>query len=447
MIRAARSTVHRGGAGRWALSLGALGLGALGLSALAGCQLVVGDIELPTLIQKIDAGDDAVVMDATVYDGSRDDMTMPDPDMRIVDAAYDVPDLAMPSDWALDLAVDMADMGQPDLGPADPPTDLSTLTGTWHLYGARGRQQNLTLFSVALNIDGDGAATLSEIGSELPLSDVETLFDVHPDGTPRVSINLFPRAGRLAGMMDPVAGVVTFVNDLNFGDTTPTFIVGTRVNALNQLPPNLVYVDMQVEPQPGAGEGGTMARDAMGLTYTQVGRLGFDDGGMGLMPPDRALNAVYSNRQRVVLTEGEMPSEGFALSPAAGGQGAAGVYGPQDDPARLVFAWSVVQSPLYTPARYWCAGHGLDDEGKHRSLSAFASLRANGEIVWDNGGAAVLEANDDLFDLAADQNFFGHPGGFLTMDPDQRVLMLIDFADGNFRWGMGVCVNLTATVQ
>ncbi|MGK0358810.1 MAG: hypothetical protein ACI9U2_001103 [Bradymonadia bacterium] len=431
-------------AGRWALSLGALSLGALGLSALAGCQLVVGDIELPTLIQEFDAGDDALVMDATVHDSARGDMPTPDSDMGIVDAAFDVPDLATAHDLGPDLAVDMA---QSDLGPVDAPTDLRTLSGTWHLYGARGRRQNLTLFSVALNIDGDGVATLSEIGTEIPLSDIETLFDVHPDGTPRVSINLFPRAGRLAGMMDPVAGAVTFVNDLDFGDTTPTFIVGTRVNALNQLPPNLVYLDMQVEPQPGAGEGGTVARGEMGLTYTQAGRLGFDSGGMAANPPVRTLDAVYSDRQRVVLTEGEMPAEGFALSPAAGGQGAAGVYGPQDDPARLVFAWSVVQSPLYLPARFWCAGHGLDDEGNHRSLSAFASLRANGEIVWDNGGAAVLQANDDLFGLVGEENFFGHPDGFLTMDPDQRVLMLIDFAEPGFRWGMGVCVNLTAAVQ
>lgn len=434
MIRAAQLTVSRG----------VVGLCVSGLWALTGCQLVVGDIELPTLIQEVDARPDVQVMDATAYDAAEPEM--PPPDMRIVDAAPDMPDLAV--DLGLDWAVDMApDAAMPDMGPGDLPTDLRSLRGTWHLYGSRGRQQNLTLFTVALNIDADGAGTLTEIGSEIPLSDIETLFDVHPDGTPRVSINMFPRAGRLAGMMDPVAGVATFVNDLSFGDTTPTFIVGARVNALNQLPPSLVYVDMQVEPAPGPGEGGIMNRDAMGLTYTQTGRLGFDGAGMNALPPDRTLDAVYSNRQRMVLTEGPMPAEGFALSPVAGGQGAVGVYGPQDDPARLVFAWSAIQSELFTPARYWCAGHSLDPDGNHRSLSAFAALRADGSIAWDDGSAAILEASEDLFGLVTEQNFFGHANGYLTMDPDQRALMLVDLDDPQFRWGLGVCVNLTPAMQ
>lgn len=420
-----------------------LGLCALGAGGLLGCQLVVGDIELPTLIQEIDAGADATP-DAATYDAAPPDMAPPRLDVGVVDMAPVEPDWAPPTDLGVDQA--WPDMAPPDMGVVDPPTDLRTLRGTWHLYGARGRAQNLTLFSVALNIDNEGGATLSEIGSEIPLSDVETLFDVHPDGTARVSINLFPRAGRLAGMMDPVGGVATFVNDLGFGDTTPTFIVGTRVNALNQLPPELVYLDLQVEPRPGAGEGGRLERGEMGLTYTQVGRLDFDEASVTALA-ERTLDAVYSNRQRVVLTEGEMPVEGYALSPAAGGNGAAGVYGAQDDPARLVFAWSAVQSPLFLPARYWCAGHGLDADGRHRSLSAFASLGADGRITWDNGGAATLAVDGAVFVLDAPQNFFGNPNGMLTMDPDQRALLLIDYHAPAFRWGMGVCVNLTPAIQ
>ena len=408
----------------------------LSVVGLTGCQLVVGDIELPTLIQRTDASADAEAYDAAVYDAGAE-MAMPPPDAGIIDATR--PDLAWPDDLGVDLAVDL---GVDAWLPAAGPTDLTTLAGTWHLYGARGRQRNLTLFTAALNIDGSGAATLTEIGSMVPLSDVETLFDVHPDGTARVSINLFPRAGRLAGMMDPVAGAATFVNDVDFGDTTPTFIVAARVNALNQLPPELIYLDLQVEPLPGVGEGGRLERGEMGRTYTQVGRLGFDEMSVAALA-ERTLDAVYSNRQRVVLTEGEAPAEGFALSPAAGGYGAAGVFGPQDDPSRLVFAWSAIQAPLFLPARYWCAGHGLDADGRHRSLSAFASLGADGRILWDNGGAAILEDDGAVFALDAPQNFFGNRNGMLTMDPDQRVLMLIDYYAPEFRWGMGVCINLT----
>ena len=423
--------------------------GLIGVSLCAsamGCQLVVGEIELPTLIQEVDRGPlDAQILDAEIAD-ARPDMPPPDLDVGAVDAAWDA--VAPPVDLGVDLAVDLAvdsgpDAWAPDVGGT--PTDLTSLAGTWHLYGARGRQQNLTLFTAALNIDGDGSATLTEIGSMVPLSDVETLFNVHPDGTAGLSINLLPRAGRLAGMMDPIAGVGTFVNDLDFGDTTPTFIVAARVNALTELPPDLVYVDMQVEPRPGVGEAGTLVRDPLSATYQQQGRVVFDSPGAIEFIPGRGFNAVYSNRQRVVLTEDPMAAEGFALSPVAGGYGAAGVYGPQADPARLVFAWTVIQSEIFLPARYWCAGHGLDADGRHRSLSAFAVLGPEG-ITWDNGGAATLETGDDLFNLfslTAEQNFFGHTNGYLTMDPEQRVLMLVDLDQPSFRWGLGVCINVT----
>lgn len=411
---------------------------------LAGCQLVVGEIELPTLITQ-----DGDVADAWPADAAPPDAAVMDAqvvDMAWGDAAIDL-DVGHPVDQAV------IDMAPPDMLidalPPDmyvpTPTDLTNLAGTWHLYGVRGRQQALSVFSAALRIDAEGAATLTEIGSDEALSEVPTLFDPHPDGTARVSINLFPRAGRLAGMMDPVGGVAVFINDVEFADTTPTVVIGTRINAINLLPERSLLVNLVGEPGPNAIQGGLLERSDMGATYRLIDRVRVE-GGMQSAPADIAMDAQFTRQSRLRLT-GEAAEDNYVLSPAAGGNGAVGLAGEDADAPNVVMAWHG-STGLFAPARFWCAGNALDGDGNHRTLSAYAVLEADGHLTFDTGAVGFLTHDGgDAFRIEGAPNFFGDDNVIATIDPDQRAMMLIDTGPAFLRWGLGVCVNIEPPIQ
>lgn len=416
---------------------------ALLVPLLAGCQLVIGDIELPTLITQDGYVDQALLDDMAAKDAGVEDAWAID--MHAVDMAIDL-DKAPPHDLAL------VDHGAPDQAvdalPPDmyvsTPTDLTRLAGTWHLYGMRGRQQALTVFSAALRVDAEGNAVLTEIGSEEPLSEVATLFDPHPDGTARVSINLFPRAGRLAGMMDPVGGTAVFINDVDFADTTPTLVLGARINAVNLLPERGILVDLVGEPGPGAVEGGLLERTGMGEGYRLGGRVRVEEG-VQSTPSDAEYSAQFTRQSRIVLIEGDAP-EGLLLSPAAGGGGAFGLGGDAMDPPRVIATWHA-STGLFAPARFWCAGNGLDGDGMHRTLSAFAHLRADGFVEFDTGAVATLSHEGDIFTLEGSPNFFGTDNVIATLDPDQRTMLMVETGPNFLRWGLGLCVNVDPPIQ
>lgn len=432
---------HRPIAWYWPLALG---------TVLPGCQLVVGDIELPEVIivdaQLPDMGDPDAEIDAQPpidMDARVDAPPDYGPD-RAIDMATDMPPV-LPLDMAPDWQPDMA----PDMGPpVQTPPDLTALAGVWHLYGARGTQRNLNTFTAALRIDEAGNATLTEVDSLDPLGGVETLFDPHPDGSARVSIHLFPRAGRLAGMMDPISGAAVFVNDAAQDEVTPTFVLGTRVSGVQELAVPLIYLNAQVEPMPGEGEGGTLVRP-MAPAYTQRDRLEFEADGSTSRDENKSYSAQFTNLQRLVLAPpqdgGEDDREGYVLTPMAGGAGATGVYGPQGDPQELVLLWPATFETVFSPARYWCAINGLSGEGEHRTHSGYMELAPDGHMTWDDGSSATAELNGDLLQLSSPRNLFGHPGGFASVDAEQRGVMLVDYDGTTFRWGMGLCLNLDST--
>lgn len=409
------------------------------LAVLPGCQLVVGDIELPTLITADAGWADVGSPDAELDAGS--DPVDAAPDLA-VDMRSDMwPDMA--PDLAVDMAPDMAPDMNPDMGPAYQPPDLTALAGVWHLYGTRGTRANLIVFTAALRISEAGEATLTEIGSLEPLGGVGTLFDPHPDGSPRVSIHLFPRAGRLVGMMDPVSGAAVFANDASQNEMVPTFVIGSRVSGADALVPPLVYLELNVEPQADGGEGGTLRR--MDANYAQRERLRFGAAGMTSRPDDRGLTPRLTENERLVLSpmwgEGE-PQVGYALTPLAGGQGATGVAGTPDDPQRLALLWPGATTDTFEPADYWCALNALDENGEQRTHSAYLALDADGHMRWDDGTEATAALNGDLLRLTSARNLFGAPGGYASIDPAQRGVMLVNYNDDVFRWGMGLCLNL-----
>jgi hypothetical protein len=226
---------------------------------------------------------------------------------------------------------------------------------------------------------------------------------------------------------------------------TPTFVLGTRVSGAQELAVPLIYLNLTVEPAPGEGEGGTLIRPAA-PAYTQRDRLEFADDGTISRESNQSLEAQFTNRQRLVLTPppdgGENDNEGYALTPVVGGAGATGVYGPQDDPADLVLLWPATAGTAFEPARYWCAINGLNENGEHRTHSGYMELGADGQMAWDDGTAATAELNGDLLQLTSARNFFGHPGGFASVDAAQRGVMLVDYDGSTFRWGMGLCLNI-----
>lgn len=420
---------------------------------LAGCQLVIGDIELPTLVTA-DGGQtgDAWVADAAPPDAWADDAAIVDMAPR-VDA--DAPDMTPVDQGVVDQGWDMAppvDMGPGDLGIdagvdmyVPVPTALTDLAGTWHLYGIRGREQALSVFSAALRVSAEGEAVLTEIGAEEPLSEVPTLFDPHPDGTARISINLFPRAGRLAGMMDPEGGIAVFVNDGEFGDTTPTLVLGSRINAVNLLPPRSLMLSVVGEPGPGARNGGVLERAGMGEAYRFIDRVR-SEGEMQSMPGDVALDSAFNRDGRLRLTNAEGGID-VQLSPAAGAFGGVGVGGDPADPDQLVAIWQS-NAGVFTAGRFWCAGNALDGDGNHRTLSAFATLEEDGEMRFDSGARAMLNHDGgDAFLLQGRMNFFGDSDIFATIDPSQRAMLLVDSGPAGLDWGVGFCVTLAPAAE
>ncbi|MEZ4470776.1 MAG: hypothetical protein R3F60_08260 [bacterium] len=409
--------------------------------ALAGCQLIIGEIELPQVERPEVGADAAPASDAAVADAVAPDATPTLDAAGMVDAGWDAArpvDAAPPVDAAVPDAA-WLDASPPDAGPA---VDVATLAGEWHVYGLQGRERAVTLFTAALRVAEDGSAIVTAIGSEEPLTDGPTPFMAHPDGSPRLAVNLFPVAGLMVGALDPVTGLGVLVNDQDRMSTQPIFALLSRQGPDQPWPAGALYAHLVVRPAPGGGELGVLAGPGADSTWTQSRRV--DVEASASLADATLFREVTGGRTAFSSMDGR---GNFIFSAADRGVGGPGVLFAGGDTYGLGLAVLAGGRPDRAGRSYFCGGPYFDVANAFAVSRSGARLSgaATPVLTWMDGREATLGAQQGgVYPLDTQRGFFHRPGGSVAMGPGGRVLMLVDgdLQGGQGRWALGLCVTV-----
>lgn len=402
------------------------------LLALSGCQLIIGEIELPTLVGG-DAGADATALDAAVADAAGADGTPPD---ATVLADGGPPDAA----WDGQTPPDAAPLDAAPVDQGVTPWAPTSVAGTWHVYGMRGRRRQISFLVAALQVAEDGTALIVDLSTGAPLSDAATPLSAHPEAPAHVSTNFFPVAGLLTGTLDGRSGVGVLVNDAGLGNTEPAFFALVRAGADVGWPDTSIYAHLRVLPV-GTGELGVLQ---VGGDYTAIHRIRLGDAPVG--QPDRPLDFGRDPTGRAVFTPRD-EQERFLLTPAQGEVGGAGEYEAQG--ARVGLALAFRGGGTLAPAqRFFCGGGYFDDTGAFATpgIEALTHATREGMVITLADGRDLLTAErvDGLVQVAASSNLFHRADGLGAVEPTGRVVFLLDGdpTAGTGQWAAGLCVAL-----
>ncbi|MCB9545759.1 MAG: hypothetical protein H6706_07825 [Myxococcales bacterium] len=406
--------------------------------ALGGCQLVIGDIELP----RVETPEGGVADQGEAPDWALDAAPVdaaPPRDRGVVDAAWDA---ARPVDAAppMDAAPPQdAAWPSPDAGPA---VDVSALAGVWHVYGLQGRDRDVSMFVAALRVAADGSATVTTLESEEPLAEGATPFTPHPDGSPRVSLNLFPVAGLLVGALDPVTGLGVLVNDQDRMSTQPIFALASRQGPEQMWPGTALYAQLTVRPTPDAAELGLLQGPGPAQQFSQYYRV---QASPAMSLPDATLFREADTRTRFSSDDGR---GFFVYSSTDRGVGGPGELAANGDRYGIALALAAGGRPAAVDRAYFCGGPYFDVANAFAVSRSRATLALGGErptLELADGRQVVLGVPvSDVYPLDTQRGFFHRAGGSLAIGPGGRALMLVD-ADlpaGRGQWAMGLCVTV-----
>lgn len=407
------------------------------LLALSGCSLAIGDIELSA--ERPDrAGMDAVVdaapadgqVDATVADAQVADTQVAD--AQALDAAWDAqppPDVSL-----LDAAVDAA---EPDAGP----WEVSALAGTWHVYALTGGRRQVQVRNAALQIDPDGTAIITDLGSDAPLSDAATPLGAHPDRPSLVRTNLFPIAGLLIGTIDARSGLGVLVNDVEAGNSQAALVVLVQEKPEPPWPDQVLYTHMRTQPAE-QGELGVLV--AQGGQHVATRRVQVGESPVAL--PDRAFNLNREAHGRVAFLPPD-DGERVVASPAPEGSGGPGLFEVGGGPVGLTLALRG-GGTVAGAQRFFCGGAYFDETAAFVAAGTTGTLRPvdpHPELTFPDGRRLVLTSvGDGFLRIQTPRNFFHRADGGGALDATGRALLMIDgdLAQGTGRWAGALCVAL-----
>lgn len=419
-----------------------LPLAVLIVALASGCQLLIGDIELPD--EEVDGGGepgwDAAAHDAGApdHDASTPDAATPEDGGAPEAGADDGVDLG--ADW--DLPDAAPDAALPDMMP--PPVEVAALEGRWHVYGlaALDERRALTFEAELVVADGGRAVGVYTFDGE-PLYE-DTVLVPHPDHPSRLRLNLFPVAGVLTGRVEGTNGLGLLVNDVDAPNPSASFAVMVKAEPPGQrqspLPYLAHYARLDSDPETGAGEQGVFRGDPEARTWVEQSRwaVGSAEGA-----PDRALGPIGAGPRRWFFELESGATWGLSAS-----EGSVGVFGrvasPDGTLGGLYMGWSpsaAAQGQPYVPGLFYCGLLAHDDDGM-RVEGVEARISAVGTWRWRTGEEARVVREGGEATLQGDHPLFG-PITFQDLfDPAERVHFLRPlFADGSPQWGAGLCVR------
>jgi hypothetical protein len=419
--------------------------------ALAGCELIVGDIQLPAKV--IDGGSDATGLDAAPADA----MAEAGPDGRVADAAPTdavgadatsdgaVADAAPPDAADLDMTVDATppdaappDAARPDAGsPQPPPIDVRALAGDWHLYGlVTDGTGGTSAFSAYLRL-ADGRASL--FGFDGALLNRNTPFAADPDAPDRVQTNLFPKVGLMTGRFDAASGFGVLVNDAQSGLAWPATVFAVRASNPPVTPvPNVVYGRAGVDPTDA--EIGFLAWQS---SLTESSRFGV---GVQNGLPDRTLDAVTDGLPRAHFQNVDgAPDEERDGTVLPSGAGLVALVETAGTPTGIVAGLASAAGEVRVRSgRFWCGGLYRDAAGAPVTLSLYGSLSDDSIFAWDDGRIGALNVQGSIYAMLGDRGPFDSPGGIAVVDRRSRiyVMMPVYSVPGQLevRWGLAACL-------
>lgn len=412
-----------------------------------GCQLLVGDIDLPPAedaglqdAEIVDSGWDAEIpTDAGLQDASPADAAV-DLDAEIVDGGWDAewPDAELPdAEW-------------PDAAPdAEPPApEVAALAGQWHVYGVTeiGENQALIFEAVLVVAEGGWAAGVYSFDGE-PLY-TETQIMPQPGAPTRLRVNLFPVAGVLTGAVDHPNGVGVLVNDEAAPNFAPTFAVMVRAGAAGARQVALPYlartVELSLPPQASLmAIQSTFAGEPETQIWVETDREITPPAEGGLITEPRLLGRPTATLRRWRFDPELAPAR---LLTASGGS--VGVFGrltaESGALASLSLGWSPsagAQGQPFVPGLFYCGlvhhDDGLQVVGTPARLSDLGTWR------WRTGEGAQVVREEGEASLQGDHPLFGPAHMDDLFDPAERVHLMRPQAEGGEPlWGAGLCVRV-----
>jgi hypothetical protein len=410
---------------------------------LAGCSVVVGDIELPEVV----GGDGGVAVDAARPDANPGDAARPDarapdaatPDAQAPDAA--TPDAQAPDAWTPDAATSDAqapDAATPDAGPPPepPPLDMDALRGDWHLYGYTVTVDGIPLAFTALLRYLDGRASL--LGFDGARLESDTPFGRDAERPDRLATNLAPLVGVMTGRFDGPSGFGILVNDLRAPNDRPTLVIAVKAPVRRENLDDAFYGRIGTGDATD-GETGIFRRAESGYALTNRYGVGVDRG-IG----EAGLNPEDASAGRMRLTDFSLEDMLGTIAP--GGAGYVALTKNGDFATGLHVSWrSHAGEAAIRPGRFWCAGIARDAGGAHAPITVYGDLDGAGQFVWDDGRAGLLAAAGNAYLMRGDDGLFGAEGGVALVDRRGRVYVMLPMRIDEqgqtvLGWGLAACV-------